>query len=1286
MFLRPLGSLSIFKLHEITMFNITGKDIADLNDTDLRSLVARLCEAELRLNGLPISGVTAGGDQNAADGGLDVRVELEPNSKATDFIPRLNTGFQVKVPDMPRSEILKEMRPKGIVRPVIVELARKAGAYIIVSSTGSTADGPLQDRRKAMRDAVSDIPNASDLTLDFYDRERLASWVGLYPGLASWVRERLGKPLQGWQPFANWSAPNEPLETEYLRDGKCCLHDGRFPREQGLTIEEGLGRIREVLSRQNGTARLIGLSGLGKTRLVQALFDGGVGENALDSSEVIYTDIADEPTPSPRDLIRHLVQSHQRAIVIVDNCQPTTHRALAAACAALDSSVSLLTVEYDVGDDDPEGTDVFRLETASDDIIKQLVARREPHVSQVDRQRIAEFSGGNARIALALARTVQRGESVSALSDKDLFGRLFHQGRPEDDSLLRAAAACSLVYSFDGETTTGKHAELPILAELAGLSVDELYRHIRELKARVLLQKRSKWRAVLPHALANKLARHALDRLIPDRITEAMIDRAPEHLQRSFSRRLGFLHDCETAQNIVDSWLSEKGLLANINALRPLGLDMFYNVAPVSPMATLDALERTLNGAADVIITDINHPARYKIASLLRSLAFEGESFNRASMLLARFVIAEPPDHKHNATNGIFKELFHLYLSGTHASAQQRLHVIETLLKRSDGLSQECGLAALDEMLEAWHFSSSHSFEFGAHSRDFGWQPRAVNEVSDWYHSVIIFTLDLIAAKSLLTSQLCSILASNFRGLWSRACVYDDLESVVTMISPLGFWAEGWISVRTTLRLDAENMLEDTLLRLRAIEETLRPSQLLEKARAYALSKMWGALDLADGEEDDPPEDAASRYRKTEEQTVAIGREVATNTEVLKTLLPDLLRGQDGGRRWSFGMGLADGASDIETMWQCLVGAFASTPENARNIQALRGFLSRATYLAPDAVATFLDDAVYDPVLGPWFPTLQCTVDIDGRGLNRLLAAIQHGNVPVWRYRELTLGRATDPILSSDLRNLLTLISMLPDGFEVAVDILHMKLHSMRDTGAAIDDDLVECGRAFLLQCAFAKPRQRIDSELAGIVDACLTGADAAECAEVVCTKLAEAFSDYSTSAYDYGDLLKSLFQVQPTAALTAFLAGERNSATRWFMRDIGSGHGHPLDEVPLDVLIAWASDDASVRFPALASAINLFVGGDDEGDGSVSPQAIGLLDAAPNKEAILACYEDRFHPSCWSGSLADILEKRRLAIQKLASHSALIVVDWVEKWDHNLKEWAEKDRALDRSTDESFE
>lgn len=78
------------------MFDITPDDISKLNDTDLRELVGRLCEAELVSRGLSAAAVTWGGTQTAKDGGLDVRVTLPPGADVKGFVLRPSTGFQVK--------------------------------------------------------------------------------------------------------------------------------------------------------------------------------------------------------------------------------------------------------------------------------------------------------------------------------------------------------------------------------------------------------------------------------------------------------------------------------------------------------------------------------------------------------------------------------------------------------------------------------------------------------------------------------------------------------------------------------------------------------------------------------------------------------------------------------------------------------------------------------------------------------------------------------------------------------------------------------------------------------------------------------------------------------------------------------------------------------------------------------------------------------------------------------------------------------------------------------------
>jgi hypothetical protein len=558
------------------MFDMSPHDISLLNDIDLRELVGRLCEAELVSHGLPPAAVTWGGNQTAADGGLDVRVSLPPGAYIEGFVPRSSTGFQVKTPDMPRAKILAEMRPRDAIRRVIQELAKRTGAYVIVSSKGSTADSALRKRLDALREALDGVANADQLHTDFYDRTRLASWVRRHPGLIAWVKERVGRGFVGWRPYGPWSGAAEGVDAEYLLDDKLRLHLGTRRDAPPQSVARGIDELRNELAQPGKIVRLVGLSGVGKTRLVQALFDVRIGSHPLLPSLAVYTNLSDNPEPQPTGLATELIANRTRAVLIVDNCPPDLHRRLSELCGGQTSTVNVLTVEYDVRDDKPEGTQVVRLDTSWPELIERLVRRRYPHVSQVDARTIAEASGGNARIAIALAETVEPSGTIAGLSNDELFQRLFRQRQDPSNALLLAAQACSLVYSFQGEALSGGEAELSHLAPLIGQSDAELYRHVGELLRRDLVQQRGVWRAVLPHAIANRLAVRVLDDTPYDLINQHLVEGGTERLARSFSRRLSFLHDHPKVVAIVERWLAPDGLLGNVTAFNDLNPSLTF--------------------------------------------------------------------------------------------------------------------------------------------------------------------------------------------------------------------------------------------------------------------------------------------------------------------------------------------------------------------------------------------------------------------------------------------------------------------------------------------------------------------------------------------------------------------------------------------------------------------------------------------------------------------------------------------------------------------------------------
>ena len=210
----------------------------------------------------------------------------------------------------------------------------------------------------------------------------------------------------------------------------------------------GLGFVREALTPARAAVRLTGLSGMGKTRFAQALFDPRVGDGALDPSLVVYGDAGLDKAVSPVRLAQSLVEDGVAAILIVDNCPAARHREVVEVIRRPTSQVRLLTIDFDVGDHQPDHTEVVRLQNAGEDLIDALLRQRAPFLTQSERIRIVEFAGGNTRIALAIALAPRRGLGIVGLKNSELLDRLFLKDRRDPDlELRRVARAASLVYA-----------------------------------------------------------------------------------------------------------------------------------------------------------------------------------------------------------------------------------------------------------------------------------------------------------------------------------------------------------------------------------------------------------------------------------------------------------------------------------------------------------------------------------------------------------------------------------------------------------------------------------------------------------------------------------------------------------------------------------------------------------------------------------------------------------------------------------------------------------------------
>jgi hypothetical protein len=1258
----------------MNFFEALDRDIAVLDDVHFKELLRRLLEAEAQARGISASGITAGGDQNAADGGADATIAWVGSPDPTGWLPRRTVAFQAKAERMPPSRVTPEMRPHGRPRPLLADLANTAGAYIIFAKE-SCANGPLMSRLAAMRAAVYDVQNGADLELDFYDTDKIARWANAHPGVAGWLLERAGRSLGGWQPHRNWSG----AQTPYLIDDRprAFLADGTK-----LTTIDAIDQVRHWLA-PGGVVRLVGLSGMGKTRFAEALFDPSTGERALPAALAVYGDLSDDLAVRPGVAADRLRLSGQRSVMIVDNCPSGAHRELAKVVRASGGKVGLLTIDFDVGDDQPEDTHVLRLGENSDETIDRLLRTRHPWLHFLDRERMIKFADGNARVALATAAN-SGGGSVARLSDRQLIERLFHTARRQHDPMLqRCAEAAALVYAFYVEPPEGDEAERETLARLAGVTSGDFYRAIRDLVERGVAQQRGPQRAVLPQALAIHLAKLAYDGIPPTDVVRAFLA-GPSRLFLSFTRRLGMLHDSSAGRLAAELLLSPNGRLDLSGRLAEPDIQAFANVAPAAPAAALTALERALGGTMRDELVGMENAQRSTIAFVAIRLAYPTADFGRAVRTHLAFVLAEPRDHKHNATRPMLDRLFWAVASGTQAPPAVRLAFLDTLKASQDERERTVAEHLLGEMLKTDGFSfSSGEGAFGTHARGDEWRPDSAAKLAEWFEPVIGRVAAAAAESDAAAERARDLLVKHFRGLVLAGQV-KPLAVAVGQVTAAGhYWAAAWRAVCKSMYFDGASLSDDVSRLLAHLEAQLRPVSLVQRFEAFVLEESRAVYH--------PMRRSGRGYRNAGYLARAVGKAAAGDRVVGLALAQRAIIAEVAHNAFAFGKGFAAASANLAADWHALRDLYATADEAARSSQVLSGFLASGRQRDPLLVDCWLDAALVDPVLAPTFLDLALDGPVDGPSMGRIIRSLAIGRVPVSRYINLSHGLVVSRIPPGDLARLLTTLAALGgDGVRAAVEVLHMRIHKDRTNESAVAAELVAVGRELLANPeVYAAEASRLDWELALIARGVLTGEGARDAAAAACRALVTASGTHYRASYSFDQLATQIRVLWPGAFAEEVLVDDATAnllAKQFFGPALAGDEVETAEAAPADAdILAWVLEAPEIRAPRLANQVP-FVQADSNGNVTWTPIAAALIDMPDVAVPVLEQFEHRFGLGSWSGSTANRFIRRRGLLVALSQHDDTAVRAWATAAAGRLEHAIERDLELDRRTEELFE
>ena len=1283
---------------EEAMLELNKNALLGLNENQLEDLVGRLAEAEVVACGGLRSEVRSGGSINAPDGGVDVRVDVVSTTFISGFIPRPNTIFQCKKSEMPRSSILAEMRLQEELRPVIEEQDAQNGGYVIVSLDDDCTETMLNNRLQAMREATKGY-NA--IHLDFIDLSRLHQWLRQHPSIMIWTREILGQQLSGWRSFGRWSHVPDGADDDFIFGSGISVmlpNDSSSPRK--LTLKEAIAPTRELVRGSQKAIRIVGLSGVGKTRFVQVLFESEVGEDALDNTTVIYTDTGAEPNPSASRMIEQLISEKRRATVVVDNCSSALHSQLTNDVRQSENNIQLITVEYDIQDDQPEMTDVIKIEADGIDIAKSLVLRRYPRIGEPNAERIADCAGGNARIALALAGNVSAGENVTQLSDGTLFDRIFKQRHPEDSSLKRHAEILSLVYSFAAEKNDDEPDELGILGSLCDASSSQLYTSAQELLKRGVAQKRGRWRAVLPQAIANHLAKSALDNIRSSDLQKTFEVPNNDRLIMSFAHRIRLLGDSpdSTTQEIVKAWLSDGGLLLPILSLDEIKIRALEYTIHVCPGLLLERLEAEIDDSTFINLSDFPYDTLNKIVDIIILLANDSNLFERCIDLLLMAMPCTTP----SAIEDKVLQLFQPYLSGTHASAQQRADVLKRLIWSDEKRLQDLGIKMLSKTLGGapWYGLDLPGIGFSRELVDYGSELNE-EEFQDWRRLFLDITVrSCLDDDPNRNKEARKIFAQHFRNLWSENALHCQLIQSAKKINDHYPWIEGWKTVnkiiyfgyKTVKDGEVDSPVPAELLELRNF---LTPKDLGSSIKLY-LSGDRHILEI-DTEFDDSSDD---RYKAAEARVRAkvidLGEQFAKSKLNLEDFGKDLFSENYLLNSYNFGIGLAKGSENLNATWDKLVDTLKGTGITSFNYGVLAGFIHETARIDKNISISILDACTEDPLLGYAIVPLHPQENFTEDDFDRCIKAIENPEINLLRHQYFLWQNEYSHLPKEKKLHLARILLEHPKGTEALIQGLGMKIHGSDKTVDILGLELRQIGLSVAikyLNMDGGKLNANIIYDLEAVIRNALSHAGNDDLKSQLLDTVFSGLDAYRYSL-EQEAIFHAIADILPEGLLDRVFIGDEEQQSRRrqiFESSLYSNEKSILVNVDIGRIIKWClKRKEPFVWEVIAKSLPVFVSNGDSETVELSNASIRFLEASPYTEEVLTVYVTQIAPNAWSGHRSIIMEKNIGAFRTLVEHEnqqiSLIASDLYRKAESDITGEREFEQRMDENREQRFE
>lgn len=1011
--------------------------IERLNAVQLTQLLHSLLQIELKKNGIegtafvPFN-ITTG------DGGDDGRVQWTNGKDDTFWLKNRFCLFQNKATPLGPSACYEEiLKPKEKDKPRelklrIEELVAANGCYVLFINKNLNTE-LKQERIDKFREAIKDagFDNYENLQIEIYDTNSIKDWVNENIGSVTLV-----------QKFNNISRPGFRLWEEWEQT----LEGSYTPYQRNNIINQHIENIYESLTKRR-PIRIIGHSGLGKTRLVLEAFRKK--ENDPDilalQKQLVYFEIG--LNGDLKDLSNYIIShTNQEGIIVVDNCDEEAHRALSGLVNSM-GKFHLITI--DIASATSEETS-FKLDRDDQrDIVKGIIDEKlgSSH-NQNDRDYLNSICEGYPWMAVRFCNNIQK-NGIADFSNnlpKDFIKRLLFSRNDEEKVEYNVIRACSVFSTFgflDDELRlilNNEHKEsLKKQMEFirtniydGEISESSFYEICQKYKGEDIIEKRGTQYIVKPTILAINLASDWLLNTPPDKIISILEALKGSPLGTKFVERLKDLDQLDKAQSIVNELWGPNSPFGSAEVLNTeWGSLLFRYVVEVNPLATSKALNSAFTNFSKEEIKNIK-VGRRNLVWALEKLCFRKETFPIAAKILYSFAVGENETFGNNSENQ-FYQLFQLFLSGTEANLHERLRIIKWGLDKKDEDYNRIAINSLGRGILNDRYTRMGGAEKQGSSAPLKDYHPNWDEIYQYWDESISILKDFACNKNPNENLAKSKLANAFRTL-----IRDGKVEVVISIvkdvanSSNSYWLDGVNTLKRTIGF--EKLPSEVVQKIEALINEITPTDIKHLLYSKVTLPEWDSYEKdEDGHYIDKPKLNAEALATTltEEQIE------------WDVYLPELLSGEQR-QAFNFGRKIGELIENKSEFLGLAFEAFKSVPEANRNIELIGGFIvgSDNKEIKNEAIQITLNEPSYYQFA--FYLTRASNPDL--ADLERLFEIVGDSKLPIRFFKNFQYGRALDNLQSKEVIHLCEKIANYgKEGIWTSLSLIYMYCHGSND-------------------------------------------------------------------------------------------------------------------------------------------------------------------------------------------------------------------------------------------------